>query len=303
MLESVCEPDAAAAAAVRRQYPSVHVVSRYDDLLSSALDAVVIAAPARLHAEMCLAALAAGKHVFVEKPLALTVASGERVADAVEASGRVVFVGHLLLYHPGVKRLQSLVAEGAIGRVWHVRSRRLSLGKLRDHENVWWSFAPHDVALMLALMGEEPCAVVAAQSAPVTAGLSAVAYADFEFSNGRSAHVEVCWLDPEKSARLDVFGDRGVLTLQDARSKSSLRLRRFSVGTAPNGMRSVARGDETEIEFEETEPLRAEILAFVEAVTTQRPFPTSARQGVAVLRALSMADRALPRQDPLQALA
>ena len=217
ILDSVCDLDESALAAVARLYPGVATTTRFEELLARQVQGVVIATPAHLHASMCLEAIAAGKHVFVEKPLALTVSEGEQIARAAAQAGLVVFVGHVLLYHPAVRKLRALLAEDVIGPVWHLRSRRLSLGKLRNHESVWWSFAPHDIALMLAIMGEEPRSVLSAQTASMIAEISDVAYADFQFSNNRSAHIEVCWLDPEKSARLDVFGAHGVITLKDAR--------------------------------------------------------------------------------------
>jgi UDP-2-acetamido-3-amino-2,3-dideoxy-glucuronate N-acetyltransferase len=303
VLDSVCDHDAVATASVRSHYPAVQTVSSFDELLARPIDGVVIATPAHLHAEMSLAAIRAGKNVFVEKPLALSVDDGERIADAAQAANRIVFVGHLLLYHPAIRKMLSLIADGKIGRIWHLRTRRMNLGKLRQHENVWWSFAPHDVALMLVLMGSEPSSVIAAQAGRQVGGLSDAAYADFEFANGRSAHVEVCWLDPEKCARVDVFGDSGVITLHDSRRGGSLLLRRFSVTSGSTGMPAALRGDETEIDFEDQEPLKAEILAFIEALRSGKSFPSTARQGVAVLRALSLAEQSLDKRNPLKALA
>ena len=291
-LDSVCDIDEGALESVRLRHPSVATTTQFHTLLARPINAVVIAAPAQLHARMCLEAVAAGKHVFVEKPLALDVEEGTRIADAAEAAGLVVFVGHLLLYHPAVKKLQSLIAEGVIGDVWHVRSRRLSLGKLRSHENVWWSFAPHDVAVVLAIMGEGPIGVAAAQTHARDAAISDLAYADFEFSRGRSAHIEVCWLDPEKSARLDVFGTTGVMTLTDSRNGSSLTVKPVAISSDQHGRPVATRGEEINIAFGDGEPLEAEILAFIDSIATGKLAETNARRGVAVIEALAMADAA-----------
>jgi UDP-2-acetamido-3-amino-2,3-dideoxy-glucuronate N-acetyltransferase len=289
VLAAVCDADPARLRAAHAAHPQAAAYDSYPELLTTPVDAVVIASPARLHAAMALDALAAGKHVFVEKPLALTVEDGQTVADRARALGLTAFVGHVLLYHPGVRKLRDLIAEGAIGRVWHLRSRRLSLGKLRTHENVWWSFAPHDVALMLAIMESEPVAAVSTQASLRDPDVCDVAYADYDFGDGRSAHVEVGWLDPEKTARLDVFGERGVLTLTDSRTGSSLRLRTFTVSQTPNGAPTVSRGEEKEFANAGAEPLREEMEAFLESVHTGRPAPTSAENGVRVLKALAMA--------------
>jgi UDP-2-acetamido-3-amino-2,3-dideoxy-glucuronate N-acetyltransferase len=303
VLESVCDVEETARASVAWNYPSVNVVARYEELLRRPIDAVVVATPAFMHADMALAGLAAGKHIFVEKPLALSVADGERVADAAASARRVAFVGHLLLYHPAVRTLRSLVERGEIGSLRHVRSRRLSLGKLRTEENVWWSFAPHDVALIIALMGEAPSLVSSAQTRLRNAPLNDVAYADFEFSDGRSAHVEVSWLDPEKCSRIDVFGERGVITFSDSKDRSSLWLRRLIFGQNDAGVPVVGRGQEQLIDVEPAEPLELEMLAFLDAVEFGTPFESTVRHGVAVLKTLSQADAALTRWTQLRAFA
>jgi len=297
ILDSVCDLDESALAAVVRSYPGVATTTQFEELLARQVQGVIIATPAHLHASMCLEAIAAGKHVFVEKPLALTVSEGEQIAQAAAHTGLIVFVGHVLIYHPAVRKLRALLAEDVIGPIWHLRSRRLSLGKLRNHESVWWSFAPHDIALMLAIMGEEPRSVLSAQTASTIAEISDVAYADFQFSNNRSAHIEVCWLDPEKSARLDVFGAHGVITLKDARAGTALTVSPYAVSTSERGHRSVARGEQREIQVDGGEPLREEMLAFVDAVSMGKQPQTSVQQGVAVLRALSMADAARERSN------
>ncbi len=303
LLDSVCDVDNKALELVRRSYPDVSTTTELELLLARPIDAVVIATPAQLHGHMCMRAINAGKHVFVEKPLALSVHEGEQIAAAAQAAALTVFVGHVLLYHAAVKKLRSLIGNGIIGNVWHVRSRRLSLGKIRSHENVWWSFAPHDIALMLAIMGEDPKAVVAAQSGARATEISDVAYADFAFDGGRSAHLEVCWLDPEKSARLDVFGTEGILTLVDSRKGSSLTLKPLTISNDDHGAPIVVRGEERVFEVEKTEPLKVEMLAFVDSVRTGKPSETDAQQGVAVLKALAMADEAARRQIDLRALA
>src|SRR5579872_231395 len=143
VLHSVCDIDPETLTALGTLYPHVKLFREFDQFLDGGLDAVVIAAPAQLHAPMAMRSIAAGKHVFVEKPLALDVATGQHICEAAEKAKLQLFVGHLLLYHPGIKKMRSLLSEQVIGEVWHVRSRRLSFGKLRAHEDVWWSFAPH----------------------------------------------------------------------------------------------------------------------------------------------------------------
>jgi UDP-2-acetamido-3-amino-2,3-dideoxy-glucuronate N-acetyltransferase len=292
VLGSICDTNTAVLESLRAAYPGVALEAEFDGLLSRQLDGVIIAAPAHLHAQMCLKAIAAGKHVLVEKPLALTLEEGERIAAAARQARVTVFVGHLLLYHPAVKKMRSLLNENVIGDVWHLRSRRLSLGKLRSRENVWWSFAPHDVAVMLAIMGNQFSSVRASHSAFFRPSISDAVYADFTFSANRTAHIEVCWLDPDKSARIDVFGSTGAITFKDSRDGASLTMNRFQLIQNSDGTSSVQRDISSVVAFGPGEPLREEIKAFLEAVESGKEPESSAEAALPVLKALAMADQA-----------
>jgi UDP-2-acetamido-3-amino-2,3-dideoxy-glucuronate N-acetyltransferase len=224
--------------------------------------------------------------------MALSVEDGERIARAVVDSGLQLFVGHILLHHPAIRKLRALVSDGVIGRVWHVRSRRLSLGRVRANESVWWSFAPHDVALALAIMGEEPQSASATQTGCLSTWLPDTAYADFRFSNGRSAHVEVGWLDPCKSVRLDVFGTEGVLTFEDSLAGHYLTLCMAGAKPDERGIMRTWRGEARTVEVQPGDPLREELGAFLTSIRFGIPAETDVHEGLAVLRALTMADDA-----------
>lgn len=288
ILESVCDANEAAIAKVAEQYPEVGLEFDLPSLLERDIDAVVIAAPAPLHAELALEAIAAGKHVFVEKPLAMSADDAATVVRAARAGGRTLFVGHLLLYHPAVRRMLALIAEGAIGEVRHVRSRRLSWGRLRTQENVWWSFAPHDIALTLEIFGGAPESVKGSMSAFVRPQIADFAYADLIFTGGRSAHIEVSWLDPDKTARLDVFGSTGVLRLMDSRAGAQLTLTPCGDTHGERGHIELWREDSREIPFGASEPLAAEMQAFIDAVTAGTRPMTDGEEGLRVVQVLSM---------------
>jgi len=290
ILTAVCDPTPSIVARVRERYPHIAVFGDFEELLRAPIDAVIIAAPAHLHAPLALRAIAAGKHVFIEKPLALSVEDGEAIEHTAQRAGVVAFVGHLLLYHPALRRLLELVESGRIGDVWHVRSRRLNLGKLRAHESVWWSFAPHDIAVMLEILKSTPTAVRASYSGHLNDAICDAAYADFSFASGTSAHIEVGWLDPGKNQRLDVFGTEGVITFEDARSGAALRLTPCGARRNAEETLELWREDAVDVPFEHGEPLRLELEAFCDAVVTGREPLTGAREGVEVLRALTMAD-------------
>ncbi|MBV8490697.1 MAG: Gfo/Idh/MocA family oxidoreductase [Candidatus Eremiobacteraeota bacterium] len=289
-LAAVCDADLRPLEDIRSHYDNVRVFCDYATMLRLAkLDAVAIAAPAPMHAALALQAIDAGMHVFVEKPLALCVEDAERVVDAAKSANVKLVVGHVLLYHPAVQWALRAIREGRIGDVRHFRSRRLSWGRLRSHEDVWWSFAPHDVAVMLEVFGEAPHSATAASGAFVRPHVGDVAYADFRFSMGRTAHVEVAWIDPEKRSGFDVFGSRGTISFSDGSGGPRVSL-------TPCGDRLNARGEpelwrgETECpEIPPAEPLTLELDAFCRAIRGGRMPPTDGEEGLAVVRTLAMA--------------
>lgn len=295
-LAAVCDADLHRLNDVRAKYEGVQLYVDVDQMLELAkVDAVIIAAPAPAHTELALKAIAARKHVFVEKPLALNVGDAQRIVEAAEAAGVTLFVGHVLLYHPAVSALIDAVHAGKIGHPRHLRSRRLSWGRLRSQENVWWSFAPHDCALMLAIMRDTPVNATGWVSEFVRPGVGDFAYADFAFPNGQSAHIEVSWLDPDKSSRIDVFGSMGTLTFVDNREGGSLTFTPCGDRLSARGEPELWRGEAEAIPFlepgaESVEPLRLELAAFLRALRGGARFPTDGREGLRVVQALEMVD-------------
>jgi UDP-2-acetamido-3-amino-2,3-dideoxy-glucuronate N-acetyltransferase len=306
VLAAVCDSDLHALSAVRSKYAGTALFCDVTAMLEHAkLDAVIIAAPAPAHASLALQIIAAGKHVFVEKPLALNVEDAQRIVTAAESAGVTLFVGHVLLYHPAVRALMQCVNDGRIGRVRHLRSRRLSWGRLRAAENVWWSFAPHDCALMIEIMKDAPVKATGWLSAYVRPGLGDFAYADFAFADGRSAHIEVSWLDPDKSSRIDVFGSEGTLTFIDSREGPTLTLTPCGDRLGTGGEPELWRGETVNVDLPAGEPLRLELEAFCRAIRGGHDhIPTDGREGLEVVRALAMVDRhATVHSFPLEVLA
>ncbi|MGH7715932.1 MAG: Gfo/Idh/MocA family protein [Vulcanimicrobiaceae bacterium] len=295
VLGAICDADAALLGKVWDKYPESTATMRFEDMLKMPINAVVIATPAQTHAQLALAAIAAGKHVFVEKPLALSVFDAQMVVAEARRKGVHVFVGHIVLYQPGVRAVLDAVRTGMVGDVHHLRARRASFGRLRFVEDVWWSFAPHDVAITLAIMGEEPTGTSIARHSFATPGIADFAYGDFRFSGGRTAHVEVTWLDPHKSSSLDVFGSSGVLALREHAGETRLAFVPCGVERKDVGRSELWRGEETTHSFERGEPLRTEIEAFLDLITNGTPVPTGGDAGLAVVRALSMGASSEPQ--------
>jgi UDP-2-acetamido-3-amino-2,3-dideoxy-glucuronate N-acetyltransferase len=255
---------------------------------------VVVATPPETHARLALEALRAGKDVLVEKPMALTVADGERLQETAEGLGRVLMVGHVLEYHPAVRKLQELVDEGAFGRILYVYSNRVNLGRIRAGSNALWSFAPHDVALTLRLVRSMPEDVTSHGGTFVTAGLADVTLTSLRFPNGVRGHLFVSWLHPFREQRFVVVGEQQMAVFDDTRPwPDKLTCYSHRVDGVNTQMPVTQRADARPVPLQEMEPLRAECEHFLHCVRTrQRPL-TDGASGVRVLRVLEAAQRSL----------
>lgn len=291
-LEAVVDADADHAKQIAAQY-AVTARTADDVIGASDIDAVVIAAPAKNHAELALAALNSGKHVFVEKPLALDIADAERVVDAARQQGRTLMVGHLLQYHPAFLRIQSLAADGTLGELRYLYSNRLNLGKIRREENILWSFAPHDLSMLLALVGESPDHVTAVGATFLSDDVPDVTTTHLSFPSGPRAHVFVSWLHPFKEQRLVVVGSNAMAVFDDtAPWDSKLVLYRHAVtwdGETPIPV----RGEPISIALDEAEPLRLECEHFLQCIETGDSPRTDGEEGLRVLRVLDAAQQSL----------
>jgi UDP-2-acetamido-3-amino-2,3-dideoxy-glucuronate N-acetyltransferase len=216
VLKVVCDADPLTREHIAKDYQDVAVTRDYASVLGDAdIRGVAIATPAAQHFQLAKAALLVGKHVFVEKPLSLTYEDGQALVRLAADCGRTLFVGHILNYHPAVIRLRAMINEGSIGRMQYIYSRRLSLGKIRREENILWSFAPHDISVILGLVGEEPVYVDSVGSNFLHARIADVTMTNLKFPSGIGAHIFVSWLNPFKEQRLVVVGSEGMLVFDD----------------------------------------------------------------------------------------
>jgi predicted dehydrogenase len=294
-LAAVCDGDAATAERISAAH-GAPARSFADILADPSIDGVSLATPAVTHPELALRALAAGKHVFIEKPLALDLEDAERVIAAADAADRVLMVGHLLQYHPIFIALRKMVAEGALGRLHYIYSNRLSLGKFRNEENVLWSFAPHDFSMILGLVGEEPDGVTAEGAVVVTDSIADWCLCHLRFPSGVRAHVHASWLHPYKEHRLVVVGDAAMAVFEDSRPDWGERLALYRHGIDRSGsVPAPLKGEAEYVAVERGEPLREECSHFLDCIRTgQRP-RTDGREGLRVLKVLNRAEAALAR--------
>lgn len=292
-LAMVCDPNPSAREAAGKLAPDVPVFPDYAAAIGEGrIAAVMLATPAATHAELGLACLRAGKHLFVEKPLALEVGDAERLVAAAEGAKRVLMVGHLLEYHPAVVRLQELLAKGHFGKLQYLYSSRLNFGKIRTEENALWSFAPHDVAVILRLVGARAAEATCVGGAYITPGLPDVTVSTLSFEGGVRAHIHVSWLHPYKEQRLVLVGSERMAVFDDTRAQDKLVVYDQQVEWQERVPVPKKGGVRTE-SLPADEPLRVECEHFVACVRKNRAPLTDGRSGVEVLRVLHACQRSL----------
>lgn len=299
-LEAMCDPSHEARAALSALYPGVDVTGDAGAIFANPrIAAVMIATPAVTHGALAATALAAGKHVFVEKPLCLDLAEAGALRDDAARRGRVLMVGHLLHYHPAFIALKDLVARGKLGRLRYIYSHRLSFGKIRREENALWSFAPHDISMILALIGAMPERVSAEGAHFLTHGVADTTLTHFSFPGGEQAHVFVSWLHPYKDQRLVVVGEDGMAVFNDVMSgPEKLMLYRHAVGW-DGDIPLLTKADGEPVAYAAGEPLRRECEAFLDAVRGGARPPSGAEEGIRVLAVLDACQRALETRAPV----
>jgi len=285
-LAAVCDPNEMGRQRAAELAPAVPVTEHYDAVLADPnIHAVVIATPAETHFALASDALEHGKDVFVEKPLCVHYAQGCALHRLAEKTGRILMVGHLLEYHPAVLRLRQLMAQGDLGRTSYIYSNRLNFGKVRTEENALWSFAPHDVAVILRLVGEEPIEVTCCGGSYITPNLADVTISCLHFRTGLRAHIFVSWLNPFKEQKLVVVGDRKMAVFNDVSKDEKLVLYHQRVDL--NERQPVLRESGAEIiPIASDEPLRLECQTFLDSILTRRPPLTDSKSGASVLRVL-----------------
>jgi UDP-2-acetamido-3-amino-2,3-dideoxy-glucuronate N-acetyltransferase len=292
-LSAVCDSHPETLRALGEQYPQCRTLTSFGEVLSDqTIQAVAIATPAETHGLMVREALLAGKDVFVEKPLCLSAEQGQALVALAREKGRILMVGHLLWYHPAVLKLKDLIDSGELGRIQYIYSNRLNLGKIRREENILWSFAPHDISVILGLLGETPHAVSAQGGNYLHEQIADITVTLLSFPSGVKAHIFVSWLHPFKEQKLVVVGDHKMAVFNDMEKKDKLLLYPHSIqwkGQIPIANRAEAQP----VELETKEPLREECLHFLEAVEKRRRPRTDGGEGLRVLSVLQQCQEAL----------
>ena len=298
-MAAVCDLDPVKLESVRAEYPGAATTSRYEEVLQdSSIEAVVIASFASQHFEQARLALAAKKHVLVEKPMTLGPEEAEELVLLADQVGSCLMVGHLLLYHPAVAKMKALVDDREIGDLFYLYSQRLNLGRVRKDENALWSFGPHDVAVAVYLFGNEPETVTAKGEAFLQKGVVDVVFVTLHFPGRKLAHIHLSWLDPHKTRRTTIVGSKKMVVFDDMEPTDKVRIYDKGVDIKPQ---AVAYEDYLHVRFGDvliphigsSEPLRVECQHFLDCVRTGNRPRSDGRQGLQVIRVLAAAQRSL----------
>jgi UDP-2-acetamido-3-amino-2,3-dideoxy-glucuronate N-acetyltransferase len=291
-LRCVCDTDTARFPTLAIQGDPPKFTNKMADVLGDPeIKAVAVATPAATHYQVVKQCLEAGKDVFVEKPLALDVAQGQELVAIAQQHSRILMVGHILLYHPAVIKLRQLIQEGALGRILYCYSNRLNMGLIRTEENILWSFAPHDISVMLHLLGEEPISAQAEGQSYLTPGVVDVTLSRLRFRSGATGHIFVSWLHPSKEQKFVVVGSEQMAVFDDTAEKK-LVLYPHRVDWASR-MPKAVKADAVAVELDKAEPLAAECRHFLECVASRKAPLSDGNEGLRVLKVLGACQQSL----------
>ena len=293
VLHTICDFSPERLKQFAEKYPSAKLETSFEAVLENPdVDAVVIATPAEHHYAMARSALLAGKDVFVEKPLTLHFHEAETLTALSERQGRILMVGHLLEYHPAITRLQELIEAGELGKLEYVYSNRLNMGKVRREENALWSFAPHDISVILLLLKQMPVQVTATGGTYLQPNIADVTVSTMLFDRGVRAHMFVSWLHPYKEQKLVIIGEHGMAVFDDVQKTGKLQLYDKKIDVV-NGQFVAGKPVSRIVDFPADEPLMLECRHFVECVQTRRTPKTDGADGSRVLQVLEASQRSL----------
>ena len=285
-LKVVCDIDERALQAVRGNYPAVQTVQDHRALLQDpAVKAVAISTPATTHHALAKDALLAEKDVFVEKPIALLSKDGEELVALAKDKKKVLMVGHILEYHPAICKMKEFIDGGALGKIHYIYSTRLNLGKFRTEENILWSFAPHDISIILHLLNEMPTRVAAHGGNYLNPHITDVTITNLDFPSGTKAHIFVSWLHPYKEQKLVVIGDKKMMMFDDVEPEDKLFAYSHKIDWIDR-LPVPHPGKPERIDIPPTEPLRAECEHFLDCIRSRKTPKTDGENGLRVLKIL-----------------
>jgi predicted dehydrogenase len=302
-LKAVCDASEERLAHMRALYPDVEGVSDYGKMLDKlGLDAVVIATPVKHHYSLAKASLAAGKHTFIEKPMAASSAECEELIELAKKNGLVLMIGHTFLYSSPVRKITEIIRAGDIGEIRYINSRRLNLGLFQKDINVAWDLAPHDISIILKIIGEAPLEVNCQGNAHVTPCIEDVTNMSLTFRNKRFATIQSSWLEPRKVREMTIVGTRRMIVYDDVQTHEKIRIYDVRVERPPHYdtfgefIYSYHYGDSYIPRLAQEEPLKVECQHFIECIQKGLEPLTNGREGLELVRILEASSESLRRQ-------
>lgn len=292
-LNTICDTDTAILNSLKDKFPGVYATTDFFEVIrSTKIKAIAISAPAAKHFELARQAIISGKDIFIEKPLALHSKEGQELTNLAKSENKILMVGHILQYHPATAKLKELIAKGEIGKIQYIYSNRLNIGKLRVEENILWSFAPHDISLILMLIGEEPKKVEAFGGDYLNRGIYDTTLTMLEFKNGIKAHIFVSWIHPYKEQKLIVVGSKAMAVFDDL-TKEKLFVYPHKIEWVDGKIPLAQKAEYYKVEVENKEPLKEELIHFIDCVKNRKQPRTDGEEGLKVLKILELAEKSL----------
>lgn len=293
-LSAVIDPSESGRATAKELVPDIPVYADSTHIFADkTISAVMIATPAETHFSIATSAILAGKDVYIEKPMTIDLDEASQLVELAELEDRILMVGHLLEYHPAICKIEKLVQQGVLGEIKYIVSNRLNLGKLRTEENVLWSFAPHDISVILRLMDNPPVEVTATGGTYLTDGIPDISVTQLRFENGARAHVFASWLHPYKEQKLIVIGDKKMLTYCDITKELLLHDQHVQWN---DGIPTPVKGESDSITFSDEMPLDIECQHFADCVAGRTTVRTDGQNGYRVLSVLQSAQQSIEAQ-------
>ena len=297
-LKYICDSDPSRLNKLQKSYPQTKMVENLSPILQDPeIKGIVIASSAVSHFPLAKESLLAGKDVLVEKPMALNVEDAEEMVRIAEEKKRILMVGHLLIYHPVVDRLKEMIASEELGRINYIYTQRVNLGVIRQDENALWSFAPHDLSVILELLNERPVVVSAHGESYIQKNIEDVVFLSLHFSDGKMANIHLSWLDPHKVRKITIVGAKKMVVFDDMEPSEKLKIYDKGVGSLSydsyGEYLSLRFGDITIPNIKMVEPLRAEIEHFIRCIESRKKPKTGGRDGLEVVKILVAAQKSL----------
>lgn len=300
-LQIICDTDSSLLEKYKTTYPFIQTTTDVRKIFNNrALTSIVIATPATTHYQLTKNALISGKDVFVEKPLALTVRDGETLVTLARKLNRILMVGHLLHYHPAIVALKKLILDNKLGKIQYISSHRLNFGKLRKEENVLWSFAPHDISIILSILGE-PISHQSFGKSYIHKGTPDITFSLLQFPNNTAGHIFVSWLHPVKEQRLCIIGVKGMAVFDD-QAQNKLLFYPHTISFDDKNTPYAIKAKEKHVKYLNQEPLSQEMIHFINCVSTRQTPITDGEEGLRVLRVLQACQNSLDTNKNTSAL-